>query len=105
MAKTGGILKVHRYPSGALVVKENFAKDKKPTGVTAMLKLTGYDSADRDWVMAAYDPRGKILAYGKMGSCIACHVMVRKPDLVFCSPADPTPTAFYLEGVFPKTRD
>lgn len=86
MAKAGGILKVHRYPGGALVVKENFAKDKKPTGVTAMLKLKGYDSADRDWVMAAYDPRGKILAYGKMGSCIACHAMVRKPDLVFAPP-------------------
>ncbi len=102
MAKAGGILKVHRYPGGALVVKENYAKDRKPTGVTAMLKLKGYDSADRDWVMAAYDPTGKVLAYGKVGSCIACHVMVRKQDLVFAPPPTQLLPVSTWKAFFPK---
>ncbi|WP_226857328.1 S24 family peptidase [Acidithiobacillus concretivorus] len=45
-----------------------------------------YDPVDRNWIMAAYDPTGKVLAYGKVGSCIACHVLVRHQDLVFAPP-------------------
>jgi len=84
--KAGSIEKVRRYPNGALVVKENFSERRKLTGVTAMLKLFGYDSADRDWVMAAYSPAGKVVAYGRVPSCIACHAMVTKQDFVFAPP-------------------
>jgi hypothetical protein len=31
------------------MVKVNYTKDRKLTGITAMLKVTGYDPADRDW--------------------------------------------------------
>lgn len=82
----GSIEKVRRYPNGALVVKENFSEQRKLTGVTAMLKLFGYDPADRDWVMAAYNPAGKVVAYGRVPSCIACHAMVTKQDFVFAPP-------------------
>ncbi len=86
--KTGSIEKVRRYPNGALVVKENFSEQRKLTGVTAMLKLFGYDRADRDWVMAAYSPAGKVVAYGRVPSCIACHAMVARQDFVFAPPPE-----------------
>ncbi|MFA7655512.1 cytochrome P460 family protein [Acidithiobacillus thiooxidans] len=84
--KAGGILKVTRYSNGSLVVKENYNAHKQLVGVTAMLKAAKYDPSDRNWIMAAYDPTGKVLAYGKVGSCIACHVLVRHQDLVFAPP-------------------
>ncbi|OCX74434.1 hypothetical protein A6P07_05650, partial [Acidithiobacillus thiooxidans] len=71
--KAGGILKVTRYSNGSLVVKENYNAHKQLVGVTAMLKAAKFDPSDRNWIMAAYDPTGKVLAYGKVGSCIACH--------------------------------
>jgi hypothetical protein len=100
--KAGGIVKTTRYPDGALVVKKNYDAHRKLTGVTAMLKLHGYDKDDRDWVMAAYNPAGKIVHYGKVQACISCHVMVLKQDTVFAPPPDQLlPTAVWA-GFFPK---
>ena len=76
--RAGSVAAVTRYPDGSLVVKENYDAHKKLTGVTAMLKLKGYDRADRDWVMAAYKPDGQVVSYGKVQACIACHAMVLK---------------------------
>lgn len=82
----GGILKVTRYEDGSLLVKENFNAKKQLVGVTAMLKAANFDPTDRNWVMASYNPTGKVLGFGKIGSCIACHVLVRHQDLVFAPP-------------------
>ncbi|WP_077272743.1 cytochrome P460 family protein [Acidithiobacillus caldus] len=84
--KSGGITKVTRYENGSLVVKENYNSRKRLVGVTAMLKLRGYDAGDRNWVMAAYKPSGANVAFGKVGTCIACHVLVRQQDFVFAPP-------------------
>ncbi|MDA8364169.1 MAG: cytochrome P460 family protein [Gammaproteobacteria bacterium] len=100
--KAGSIEKVRRYPNGALVVKENFNEQRKLTGVTAMLKLDGYDPADRNWVMAAYSPAGKVVAYGKVPACIACHTMVRKQDFVFAPPPDQLLPVSVWKAFFPK---
>lgn len=100
--KAGGIGKVRRYPGGALVVKENFNERRKLTGVTAMLKLYGYDRADRDWVMAAYGPAGKVRAYGKVPACIACHAMVAKQDFVFAPPPRQLLSDSVWKAFFPK---
>lgn len=97
----GGIVKTTRYPNGALVVKENFNLHKKLTGVTAMLKLNGYDKGDRNWIMAAYSPAGKVVAYGKVPACIACHTMVRKQDFVFAPPPTQLISAAVWKGFFP----
>ncbi|MBU2787645.1 cytochrome P460 family protein [Acidithiobacillus sp. VAN18-1] len=102
MKKAGGIEKVRKYPNGSLLVKENYTKDKKLASITAMLKLQGYDPADRNWVMAAYDPTGKVLAFGKVGSCIACHDMVHKQDLVFAPPPAQLLPVSTWKGFFPK---
>ncbi|MHB1530171.1 MAG: cytochrome P460 family protein [Acidiferrobacteraceae bacterium] len=100
--KAGAITRVRRYPNGSLLVKENYSKDKKLTGIAAMLKLAGYDPADRNWVMAAYGPTGKVLAFGKVGSCISCHVMVRKQDLVFAPPPAQLLSTSIWKTFFPK---
>jgi hypothetical protein len=100
--KAGGVVQVRRYPNGSLLVKENYNKDRKLTGIAAMLKLAGYDPADRNWVMAAYGPTGKALAFGKIGTCISCHVMVRKQDLVFAPPPTQLLSASTWKAFFPK---
>lgn len=102
--KAGSVKNVKRYPDGALVVKENFDAHKKLTGVTAMLKLDGYDPADRDWVMAAYKPNGQVVSYGKVQACIACHTMVTQQDFVFAPPpAQLLPVAVW-KAFFPKQQ-
>lgn len=102
--KAGGIVQARHYPNGALVIKENFNARRVPTGVTAMLKLTGYDRADRDWVMAAYTPTGKVVAYGKIASCIACHAIVTKQDFVFAPPPRQLLPISLWKAFFPKQK-
>ena len=100
--KAGGVAKVRRYPNGALLVKENFNVHRRATGVTAMLKLPGYDPADRNWVMAAYTPAGKLIAYGKVPACIACHTMVSKQDFVFAPPPKQLLSVAIWKAFFPR---
>ncbi len=100
--KAGGITKVRRYPDGALLVKENFNGHRRATGVTAMLKLPGFDPADRNWVMAAYTPAGRVIAYGKVPACIACHTIVSKQDFVFAPPPKQLLSAAIWKAFFPK---
>jgi len=82
-AAVHGVDHVHRFPAGSLYIKENFDQHKVLKTVTAMLKVPGYDSADRDWLMAAYKPDGHVIAYGRVQSCISCHAMARQTDFTF----------------------
>lgn len=102
ISQAGGIIHVSRYKNDSLLVKENFNKNRKPTGVTAMLKLAGYDAADRNWVMAAYKPDGTMVSFGKIGSCIACHTMVQKQDFVFAPPPQQLLSIRTWKAFFPK---
>ena len=61
-------------PQGAILVKENYGKDKKTLmAVTPMYKVKGYNPEAGDWFWAKYDPKGKILKEGKVKGCIDCH--------------------------------
>ena len=61
-------------PSGAILVKENYGKDKKTLkAVTPMYKVQGYDPDGGDWFWAKYGPEGNIMASGKVEGCINCH--------------------------------
>ncbi|MHB8346479.1 MAG: cytochrome P460 family protein [Acidiferrobacterales bacterium] len=102
--KAGSIVKVKRYPNGALVVKENFDASRKLTGVTAMLKLDGYDKTDRNWVMAAYKPNGQVVAYGKVQACISCHTMVTRQDFVFAPPPQQLLPVSVWKAFFPTQQ-
>lgn len=82
-AASQGVGHVRRFPAGSLYIKENFDDHKVLKTVTAMLKVPGFDSADRDWVMAAYKPNGHVIAYGRVQSCISCHAIARKTDFTF----------------------
>ena len=84
-AAAHGVRNVTRFPAGSLYIKENFDIHKVLKTVTAMLKVPGYDSADRDWVMAAYKPDGRVIAYGRVDSCISCHAIAAKTDFTFPS--------------------
>lgn len=82
-AATHGIASVTKFPPGSLLIKENFDDRKKLGTITAMLKLPGYDKANRNWVMAMFSPTGKALAYGKVASCDKCHSIAASSDFVF----------------------
>lgn len=82
-AASAGVQHVKCFPSGSLLIKENFDSEKHLKSVTAMLKVPGYDSEDNDWLMAAYKPDGTPVAFGKVSACINCHSVVRHSDLVF----------------------
>ena len=98
----GSVPAVTRYPPGSLLVKENYDQARKRTGVTAELKVAGYDAADRNWVMAAYSPTGKVVAFGKVGSCIGCHAIVSKADFVFAPPPTQLLSVSVWKAFFPK---
>ncbi len=102
--RAGGIRRVIRYPGGSLVVKENYDPNRKLDGVTAMLKLPGYDPSDRNWLMAAYSPQGRVVAYGQVASCIACHAMVRRADFVFAPPPRLLLSVAIWRAFFPKQK-
>lgn len=78
-----GVDHVQRFPAGSLYIKENFNDHKILKTVTAMLKVPGYDAADRNWLMAAYAPNGRVIAYGRVQSCISCHALARATDFTF----------------------
>ncbi|MGA6927235.1 MAG: cytochrome P460 family protein, partial [Desulfosarcina sp.] len=63
-------------PDGAIIVKENYGKDKqKLMAVTPMYKMEGYNPDAGDWFWAKYVSKEpvEIAASGKVQSCIDCH--------------------------------
>lgn len=61
-------------PEGAIIVKENYGKDKeKLMAVTPMYKKKGYNPDAGDWFWAKYGPDGKVMKAGKVKGCINCH--------------------------------
>lgn len=100
----GSIVDVTKYPDGSLLVKNNYKKNHELGSITAMLKLTGYDKANRNWVMAAYSPTGKVIAYGKVASCDACHAFVAKSDFVFAPPPTQLLKVSIWTAFFPKQK-
>lgn len=47
-------------------------------------------------------PAGKVVSYGKVSSCIACHVMVSKTDFVFAPPPFQMLPVSVWKAFFPK---
>ena len=60
-------------PENALIVKENYDKNKKLVALTPMYKVKGYNPDAGNWFWAKYGKDGAIMASGKVGSCIDCH--------------------------------
>lgn len=71
-------------PDGAILVKENYAKDKKTlAAITPMYKKKGFNPEAGDWFWAKYGPKGKVMASGKVQSCIDCHAARKAQDWIF----------------------
>lgn len=71
-------------PYGAIIVKENYGKDKKSLmAVTPMYKVRGYNPEGGDWFWGKYGPDGKIMASGKVKGCINCHGVQKAKDWIF----------------------
>lgn len=74
-------------PSGAILVKENYAKDQQTLmAVTPMFRVKGYNPEGGDWFWAKYGPSGEVMAEGKPKGCISCHGAVKNQDWLFSLP-------------------
>lgn len=70
-------------PAGAILVKENYGKDKNTLmAVTPMYKVEGYNPEGGDWFWGKYGPEGKIMKAGKVGGCIGCHRTAENRDYI-----------------------
>ncbi len=76
-------------PDDAIIVKENYNKDKKLVAVTPMYKVEGYNPGAGNWFWAKYGADGKIMTEGKVGSCIECHKKAKKEDYLFTASMEP----------------
>jgi hypothetical protein len=61
-------------PDGAIIVKDNYAEDKKTlAAITPMYRVKGYNPEGGDWFWVKYGPDGEVMAEGKVKGCIDCH--------------------------------
>ena len=83
-----------RPPHGAILVKENYGKDKETLmAVTVMYRTNGYDPKHNDWYWIKYMPNGEVAKTpadkgskpiaGRFMSCINCHEGSDGNDLMF----------------------
>ncbi len=68
---------------GAIVVKENYNKNKKLMAITMMYKIKGFNPEKGDWYWVRYTPKGKAKPYGKVKMCIGCHSSADDNDFIF----------------------
>lgn len=69
-------------PVGSIIVKENLSSDKELVAVTAMAKVTGYNSDHGDWFWAKFDPDGTVAVEGSPAGCINCHLGMKENDYI-----------------------
>lgn len=69
--------------NNSIVIKENYAPDKKLMAVTVMYKVKGYNPDAGDWFWVKYGPEFNILAEGKLERCIECHSQAKNNDYIF----------------------
>ncbi|MBS3818921.1 cytochrome P460 family protein [bacterium] len=71
-------------PDGAIIIKENYGKDKESLmAITPMYKVKDYDPDAGNWFWAKYGAKGKIMASGKVEGCINCHKSKKENDWLF----------------------
>jgi hypothetical protein len=61
-------------PSRAIVVKENYARDKTTLqSISVMDKVAGCNPQEGDWLWGMCAPDGRVLEAGGVQACIECH--------------------------------
>jgi len=84
-------------PSGATVVKENYAPDSTLVAITVMYKQSGFDPAHNDWFFVKFgpdweveeSPQGEPLS-GRVPGCQACHGDQADADYLFSPRPEPS---------------
>lgn len=75
-----------RYPEGSMIVKSKLRSkdDSKPELYTVMQKMgTTFDTKNGNWEYSVIDGHTRrILARGRIDSCISCHARYAKTDYV-----------------------
>jgi hypothetical protein len=69
--------------NNSIILKENYAPNKKLMAVTVMYKVKGYNPNDGDWFWVKYDRNFKVLSEGKVPDCLGCHRTVKNNDYLF----------------------
>lgn len=77
------IKKLKGMANNSIIVKENYAPNKKLVAVTVMYKVKGYNPDNGDWFWAKYDAEFNVLNEGKVKGCLACHGTVKDNDYIF----------------------
>ena len=74
----------NELPDGAILVKENYGEDKETLmAITPMYKYKGYNPEAGNWFWAKYGDQGKVMASGKVQSCIDCHMKAKDSEWLF----------------------
>ena len=69
--------------NNSIIIKENYAPNKKLVAITVMYKVKGYNPEGGNWYWAKYDTEFNPLADGKVKGCLTCHGTVKDNDYVF----------------------
>lgn len=81
------IKKGEKMPNGAMIIKENYGKDKTTLmAITSMYKMKGYHPEGGDWFWAKYGPDDEAMSAGKLESCIGCHKAMGEGDYLVTTP-------------------
>jgi hypothetical protein len=83
-------------PYGSIIIKENYAKDKKTLlSITVMYRTKGFDPKHNDWYWVKYNPNGTVARTpaakgnlpiaGRFKTCIDCHATAKGKDFVFAN--------------------
>ncbi|MEM5788658.1 MAG: cytochrome P460 family protein [Syntrophobacteraceae bacterium] len=76
--------KTGTMPNGAILVLENYGRDKKTLlSISAMHKVEGFAPKQGDWFWATFGPDGKVVEEGSVQSCIDCHGAKKNTDWRF----------------------
>lgn len=71
---------------GAIIVKENYTKDKEFVALTVMYRVKGYNPEAGDWFWVKYAPDGTAQSAGKVKGCIDCHGAKKDNDYILTGP-------------------
>lgn len=85
---------------GAIIIKENYRKDKNIDSITVMQKIKGFDPDAKDWFWIKYEPNGAVMVLekeeggetktiklaGKLSPCIKCHGAQTSNDYIMTTP-------------------
>lgn len=74
-----------KFADGAMIVQDNFDKNKKLKHVDVMYKVKGYNPKGGDWFWAQFKASGKVDQEGKIDECIKCHEAQKGNDYVYTS--------------------